>query len=75
MKPTSYASHMLKTWPNWMKTCRKKCWPLSLEYWSADTLGYGQPESWQNLQDLLLDMELLTEPLDLSEAYTNQFVE
>lgn len=54
---------------------QKEVLALSLDYWSADTLGYSQPASWQNLQDLLLDMDLLSEPLELKEAYTNQFVE
>lgn len=54
---------------------QKEVLSLSLDYWKADTLGYSQQTSWENLQELLLDMELIVEPLVLSEAYTNQFVE
>ena len=30
---------------------------------------------WENMQQVLLDMELLTTPLDLDAAYTNRFIE
>jgi len=54
---------------------QKEVLALSIDYWKADVLGYGQQSSWENLQELLLDMDLITEPQDLNEAYTNQFVE
>ncbi len=37
-------------------------------------LGYSDAQSWQNMQDLLLKMGLIAEPLDLSKAYTNDFL-
>jgi len=46
----------------------------SAELWRADRLGYSQPEAWANMQSVLLDMGLLTEPLDLEQAFTNEFV-
>lgn len=46
----------------------------AVEFWKADTLGYSSPESWQNMQDVLLDMGMLVEPLDLDKAYTNEIV-
>ena len=46
----------------------------SLEFWKAELIGYSQPEAWENMQEVLLDMGMLTESLDLSKAYTNEFL-
>ncbi|MGA2489074.1 MAG: ABC transporter substrate-binding protein [Anaerolineales bacterium] len=46
----------------------------SIELWKADRLGYSQPKSWESMQAVLLDMGLLTKPVDLSKAYTNNFL-
>ncbi len=48
---------------------------ISITFWQADVLGYSDPEAWENMQRVLLNMGLLTEPLDLEEAFTNQFIE
>jgi len=54
---------------------QKEVLNTSIGYWKADQLGYSSPAAWENMQKVLLDMGLLTKPLDLSKAYTNQFVE
>ncbi len=46
----------------------------SIEFWQADRLGYSSPQSWENMQQVLLSMGLLSEPLDLDQAYTNEFI-
>lgn len=46
----------------------------SIEFWKADRLGYSDPESWKNMEQVLLEMELLEEHLDLSQAFTNEFL-
>jgi NitT/TauT family transport system substrate-binding protein len=46
----------------------------SLEFWKAKQIGYSQPEAWENMQKVLLDMGMLPKPLDLSKAYTNEFL-
>jgi NitT/TauT family transport system substrate-binding protein len=46
----------------------------SIELWLAERPGYSDPQAWQNMQDTLLQMGLLTEPLDLNQAFTNEFV-
>lgn len=48
----------------------------SLEMWEAEQLGYTDPASWERTQEILLQAELLDAPVDdLSQAYTNRFVE
>jgi NitT/TauT family transport system substrate-binding protein len=46
----------------------------SIGFWKADPLGPSDPQAWQNMQDVLLDIGLLRTPLDLNAAYTNEFV-
>ena len=47
----------------------------SLLFWQTDRLGYSAPEAWQNMQEILLEMGLLSEALDLNKAFTNEFIE
>lgn len=46
----------------------------SIEQWKADRLGYSDPQAWENMQNVLLDMGLITEKIDLSKAFTNEFI-
>lgn len=48
---------------------------LSIEYWKSDPLGFIQQEAWENMQQVLLEMGLLTETLPVEEAFTNDLVE
>jgi NitT/TauT family transport system substrate-binding protein len=47
---------------------------LTIEFWRTERLGYSQVEAWENMQEVLLSMGLLTEPLDLEAAFTNEFL-
>jgi len=55
-------------------TVQKKILETSVEQWQAEQLGYSDPQAWENMQNVLLDMGLITEKMDLSKAFTNQFV-
>jgi len=46
----------------------------SIEFWKANRLGYSDPQSWENMEQVLLEMGLLQEHLDLSQAFTNEFL-
>lgn len=46
----------------------------SIKLWQTDRLGYTDPQGWTNMQQVLLNMELLEEPLELEEAYTNDLL-
>lgn len=46
----------------------------SIEQWRAERLGYSDPQAWENMQQVLFEMELISEEMDLSQAYTNEFL-
>ncbi len=46
----------------------------SIEFWKSDQPGYSDPTAWENTQTVLLDMGLLTQPIDLAKAYSNDFL-
>jgi putative riboflavin transport system substrate-binding protein len=53
---------------------QKQVLMISIEQWHAERLGYSDPQAWENMQDVLLDMDLITEKQDLSKAFTNEFI-
>ena len=53
---------------------QKQVLTTSIEQWQATRLGYSDPQAWENMQTVLLDMGLLTEKLDLNKAFTNEFI-
>lgn len=54
---------------------QKNVLQLSLEFWETDQLGYSESQAWENMQTVLLEMDLLAAPLNLEEAFTNEFIE
>ena len=46
----------------------------SIKLWQTEQPGYSEPDSWVNMQAVLLEMGLLEEGLDLDKAYTNEFI-
>ena len=53
---------------------QKQVLETSIEQWKAERLGYSDPQAWENMQNVLLDMGLITEKMDLNKAFTNEFV-
>ncbi len=53
---------------------QKKVLEASIAFWIADQLGYTAPDAWENMQEILLDMGLISQAQDLSKAYTNEFI-
>ena len=53
---------------------QKQVLATSIEQWQAERLGYSNPQAWENMQNVLLDMGLLSEKMDLSKAFTNEFI-
>jgi NitT/TauT family transport system substrate-binding protein len=56
------------------KEVQRRVLDASIALWQADQLGYSQPSAWENMQDLLLQMDLLTAPVDLDSAFTNEYL-
>jgi NitT/TauT family transport system substrate-binding protein len=46
----------------------------SLALYQTEPYGYSDPQAWQNMQDVLLDMGLMKREINLDDAYTNEFV-
>lgn len=46
----------------------------SIEQWKAERLGHSDPQAWDNMRNVLLEMGLIDEELDVSQAFTNEFI-
>lgn len=46
----------------------------SINLWKSESLGVSNLEYWQNMQEVLLQMGLLSQPLDVTEAFSNEFI-
>jgi NitT/TauT family transport system substrate-binding protein len=53
---------------------QKEILSTSIALWNTDPPGASDPQAWENMQDTLLSMDLLKSPLDLSKAYTNEYI-
>ena len=52
----------------------QKVLATTIDMWKAPHLGLSDPNAWATMQQTLLDSQLISQPLDLSKAYTNEFV-
>lgn len=46
----------------------------SIKLWSQGGSGMSDREGWENMQALLLEMGLLSKPLELEQAFSNEFL-
>jgi NitT/TauT family transport system substrate-binding protein len=46
----------------------------SIGFWKTEKIGYSNPQAWDNMNNLLVKMKLIPSPLDLTKAFTNDFV-
>jgi NitT/TauT family transport system substrate-binding protein len=53
---------------------QKQVLATSIEIWQLEHPGFSDPQDWQNMQDILLKMDLLKQPLDLKNTYTNDLL-
>lgn len=53
---------------------QKQVLTTSIELWKADNLGNSDPTAWQNTEQVLLDMGFLTKPLDMTQAFSNDYL-
>ncbi len=53
---------------------QKQVLATTIGLWKTDRPGYSDPQAWENMQAVLLDMGLIPAPLDLSKAFTNEFI-
>ena len=53
---------------------QKQMLETSIEQWQAERLVYSDPQAWENMQNVLLEAGLITEKMDLSKAFTNEFI-
>jgi NitT/TauT family transport system substrate-binding protein len=53
---------------------QKEVLAKSIEQWKTDRPGFSKPVAWNNMQNILLKMGLVTTPQDLSKVFTNEFI-
>ena len=70
------AYNVSKDFVDGLDNSRRPVLMASLDMWQADKLGMSDEASWQTMQDVMLAMGFLEEPVaDLSAVFTNEFVE
>ena len=55
-------------------TVQREILERSLPFWHNETIGRSDNEAWENMQSVLLEMGLLSNQIDLSEAFTNAYL-
>jgi NitT/TauT family transport system substrate-binding protein len=53
---------------------QKKVLAASIDLYQSAKPGYSDPRAWQNMHSLLLDMQLLKQPLDINKVYSNDYL-
>ncbi|MCX6072323.1 MAG: ABC transporter substrate-binding protein [Chloroflexi bacterium] len=53
---------------------QRKVLDASIRLWSPEPLGVSEPEAWENMAEVLLEMGLVQSPLDVAQAYSNEYL-
>ncbi len=56
------------------ETLQKKILAASIALWQTDPPGQTDPQAWENMQSVLMNMGSYSEPLDLSQAFSNDYI-
>lgn len=56
------------------ETVQKKVLEISMSLWNQENTGFSNSDSWQNMHDILLSMDLLKSPLDINKAFSNDYL-
>jgi NitT/TauT family transport system substrate-binding protein len=53
---------------------QKQVLAATMEFWRSDKPGWSDPAAWQNMEATLQSMGSLTRPLDITQAFTNDYL-
>lgn len=69
-----YVENLAKLDDPVQENVQKEILKVSIEYWTSGPLGESDPKAWENMNEVLLGMGLVAQKLDLSKAFTNDFI-
>jgi NitT/TauT family transport system substrate-binding protein len=53
---------------------QRKVLEASMRFWDSVPLGVSEPEAWENMERVLVDMGLILTPQDVGQAYSNDYL-
>ena len=53
---------------------QKEILATSIEFWQVESLGYSDPQAWENMNEVLFEMGLIPDKIDIDKAYTNEYL-
>ena len=65
-----YVENLGKTDPE----IQKAVLSASIELWKTSPAGWSDAQAWQNMHALLLEMGMLKSPLDIQQAFSNEYL-
>ncbi|MBT3339190.1 MAG: ABC transporter substrate-binding protein [Anaerolineae bacterium] len=53
---------------------QKQILARSIETWQLESLGYSDPQAWENMNEILFEMGMIPELIDINAAYSNDYL-